>query len=365
MGRVLDDIRVLDLTHAVFGPFCNMVLAGFGAEVIKIEPPWGALGRIRPTGMVHGASTGFYAVNVNKKGMAIDLKHPKGVTIFKELVKKSDVVMQNFVPGTMERLGLGYDVLKELNPKIIYAALSGFGQTGPNRLRPSYAPIAEAISGHSRATGDRVDPEGPPINMAGAIGDVGPAMWAAVSVLAAIRYRDKTGVGQMIDVAQADCMTAYNTGSIVSFLLTGMTSVEMMQKYPGYRRGFSGIMKVKDGWIQVAGMRLKAIENMKKKIGVDEVTSDMVREIVSEMTSDEAVDYMVEVGAPVAPVYSVRETVKDPHLIARGMFIEVEHPKAGRITVPNFPVKLSESPGAGPRLARSSYFFLIYSREIA
>ena len=152
MTRVLEDIRILDMTHAVFGPFCCMTLGGLGAEVIKIEPPWGALGRIRPTGMVHGASTSFYAVNLNKKGMAINLKDPEGVEIFKELVKVSDVVVQSFVPGTIERMGLGYSVLKELNPKIIYVALSGFGQTGPNRERPSFAPIAEAISGHTRGT---------------------------------------------------------------------------------------------------------------------------------------------------------------------------------------------------------------------
>ena len=345
MTRVLEDIRVLDMTHAVFGPFCCMVLGGLGAEVIKIEPPWGALGRIRPTGMVHGASTSFYAVNLNKKGMAINLKDPEGVEIFKELVKVSDVVVQSFVPGTIERMGLGYDVLKKLNPKIIYVALSGFGQTGPNRERPSFAPIAEAISGHTRETGDGFDPEGPPIRMSGSIGDVGPAMWAATSILAAIRHRDKTGKGQMIDVAQADCMTAFNNASIMTYTMLGMTPTEVRKKYPQFLRGFRGVMKVKDGYIHIAGTRLRAIENLKTKLGVDEVTTQMVKDIVSEMTMEEAVNYMIEIGAPVAPIYSVKETVNDPHLNARDMFVEIEHPKAGKIKSANFPVKLSESPG--------------------
>ena len=148
MEKILEDIRVLDLTHAWFGPYCTMLLAGLGAEVIKIEPPWGALGRMGPGAMVQGTSTSFYALNLNKKDLALNLKSSEGLEIFKELVKKSDIVIQNFLPGTMERMGLGYDVLKELNSGIIYAALSGFGQTGPYKLRPSFAPIAESMSGH-------------------------------------------------------------------------------------------------------------------------------------------------------------------------------------------------------------------------
>ncbi len=118
MEKILEDIRVLDLTHAWFGPYCTMLLASLGAEVIKIEPPWGALGRMGPGAMVKGASTSFYALNLNKKDMAINLKSPEGLEIFKGLVKNSNVVIQNFLPGTMERLGLGYDVLKEINPGV-------------------------------------------------------------------------------------------------------------------------------------------------------------------------------------------------------------------------------------------------------
>ena len=145
--KILDDIRVLDLTHVWFGPWCTMMLADMGAEVIRIEPPWGAIDRIAEGALFGGASYTFHHLNLNKKDLTLDLKNPRGLEILKEFVKKSDVVAQNFSPGTMERLGLGYEVLKELNPGIIYAALSGFGQYGPYKNRRSYAMTAEAMKG--------------------------------------------------------------------------------------------------------------------------------------------------------------------------------------------------------------------------
>ena len=345
MEKILEDIRVLDLTHAWFGPYCTMLFAGLGAEVIKVEPPWGALGRMGPGAMIQGASTSFYALNLNKKDLAINLKSPEGIEIFKELVKKTDIVIQNFLPGTMERLGLGYDVLKKLNPKIIYAALSGFGQTGPYKSRPSFAPIAESMSGHIFQTGESADPEGPPLGMAGAYGDLGPALWAASSILAAIRYRDKTGKGQILDIAQADCMVSLNTVAITSYNMLGMSMREYREKYPQSRGGIGGITKTKDGYIYIAGFRPRAIEKMKQELGFEEITSESIKELVVDMTKTEALNYLLGYGVPVAEIYSVKELVNDPHLIDRGMFTEVEHPKAGTIKVTNFPVKFSETPG--------------------
>jgi crotonobetainyl-CoA:carnitine CoA-transferase CaiB-like acyl-CoA transferase len=345
MKKILEDIRILDLTHAWFGPYCTMLLAGLGAEVIKVEPPWGALGRMGPGAMVQGASTSFYALNLNKKDLAINLKSPEGLEIFKDLVKKTDIVIQNFLPGTMERMGLGYDVLKELNPGIIYAALSGFGQTGPYRSRPSFAPVAESMSGHIFQTGESADPEGPPLGMAGAYGDLGPALWAATSILAALRYRDKTGKGQMLDVAQADCMVSLNTVAVTSYNMLGMSMREYREKYPQARGGIGGITKTKDGYIYIAGFRPRAIEKMKQELDLEDITSDTIKELVADMTNSDALEYLLGFGIPVAEIYSVKEVVKDPHLIDRGMFTEVEHPKAGTIKVTNFPVKFSETPG--------------------
>ena len=333
-------------------------MADLGAEVIRVEPPWGAIDRIAEGALFGGVSYTFHHLNVNKKDITLNLKDPEGLEILKELVKVSDVVIQNFSPGTMERLGLGYSVLKELNPRIIYAALSGFGQTGPYSPRGSYAPIAEAMSGHTRLTGDRLDPEGPPIGMAQAYGDLGPGTMAAMTIIAALRYRDRTGVGQMIDVAQFDCMVAYNT-AITGYTLSGMKPWELRKKFPMGRGRGSGLTQTKDGrWIMLAGFNPRAMDNLKKILGVEEINRELIVEKVGEMTRDEAMDFFVKANIPVGPVYHVDEVVKDSHLLERGMLIEVEHPKAGKMTVPNFPVRLSETPGeiktAAPLLGQNN-----------
>ena len=345
MPKIFEDIRVLDLTHVWFGPFCTMMLAELGAEVIKVEPPWGTIGRLGPGPIFKGTSSTFYALNLNKKDISVDLKSPEGLEIIKELVKISDVVIQNFVPGTMERLGLGYDVLRELNPKIIYAALSGFGQSGPYSKLPSYAAIAEAMSGHTYGTGKNHDPDGPPISIAGALGDLGPAMYAAFAVASAIRHRDRTGQGQMIDVNQVDSMVAFNTCDTVTYSLFGETWRDIRRKTPPDPNRIWGIFKVKDGWIQVAGERPRAIDRLKEKLCVDEISDQLVAEAISGMTRKQAFDYLAELGMPVSPIYDAYEAMEDPHVKERGMSVRVDHPIAGGYTVPNFPVKFTETPG--------------------
>jgi len=345
MKKILEDIRILDFTHVWFGPYCTMMLAELGAEVIKVEPPWGTIGRMGPGELHHATSTTYYALNLNKKDIAMDLKNPQVKEMIKELVKQSDVVVQNFAPGAMERLGLGYDVLKKWNPGIIYAALSGFGQTGPYSRYGSYAVIAEAISGHSYATGEYHDPDGPPITMAGALGDLGPAMYAAFAIVAALRHRDRTGEGQMIDVAQIDTMVAFNCTASVAYDLLKESPIKRRQRRPQDPNRIWGILPVKDGWIQVAGERGKAIENLKQELGVEEVSKELVQERISGMTRMEAFKWLAEMGFPCAPVYEAHEAMWDPHLEARGMWVEVEHKAAGRYKVPNFPVKFSETPG--------------------
>ena len=342
--KILDDIRVLDLSHVWYGPWCTMMLADMGAEVIRVEPPWGAIDRLAEGALFGGASYTFHHLNLNKKDITLNLKDPEGVGIFMELVKKADVVVQNFSPGAMERLGLGYDVLRGLNPGIIYAALSGFGQYGPYSNRKSYAMIAEAMSGHTMMTGERADPEGPPLEMAQAYGDLGPGTMAAMAILGAIRYRDRTGVGQMIDVAQYDCMVAYNT-AITGYTLSGLLPLELQKKYP-MGRGVGGLYEAKDGgWIRIAAFGPRFLDLLNRHYGLEMVEKEFIGERVKEMTRDEAVEHFVGMGLPCAPVFHVDETVADPHLAARGMFVELEHPLAGTVKVPNFPIKFSETPG--------------------
>jgi CoA:oxalate CoA-transferase len=243
----------------------------------------------------------------------------------------------------MERLDLGYKILREINPQIIYAALSGFGQYGPYSKRPAYASIVEAMSGHTRLTGDRAAPEGPPLQMAQAYGDLGPGTMAAMAILAAIRHRDKTGVGQMIDVSQLDCMLAYNTG-ITGYMITGLKPHEIQKKYPRAHM-VGGLRQTKDGaWVQIAGHRPKAIDKLREELGVEEVTQEIFDKIIEEKTRDELVEYMTRVGLPIAPVYDLKDIEEDPHIAARNMIIEVDHPKAGKIRTVNFPIKFSETP---------------------
>jgi crotonobetainyl-CoA:carnitine CoA-transferase CaiB-like acyl-CoA transferase len=341
--RILEDIRVLDLTQFWFGPYCTMMLADMGAEVIRIEPPWGSVDRMADAYLVGGSSYTFHQLNLNKKGLTLNLKTEEGLAIFKELVPTADIVVQNFRPGTMERLGLGYDVLKELNPRIIYAALSGFGQTGPYTARPSFAPIAEAMSGHSRLTGDEIDINGPPIEMAQAVGDLAPGLYAAMSIIAAVRHRDRKGEGQMIDVAQLDVMTSMNM-AITGYNLSGMLLHEIKDKYP-MGRGFGGLFETIDGgYIRLAIFSPRLIDDLREHMGVEEVTEEIIKEKVSGMKRDDAINYFTAARVPVAPVYNVDEVVRDPHLIERNMFTTVDHKNAGPMKVVNFPVKFSVTP---------------------
>jgi CoA:oxalate CoA-transferase len=355
--EILEDIRVLDLTQFWFGPFCTMMLADLGAEVIRIEPPWGSVDRIADAALFGGVSYTFHHLNLNKKDLTLNLKTPEGLDVFKKLVLKSDVVVQNFRPGTMERLGIGYEILKEIKPDIIYAALSGFGQTGPYRERPSFAPIAEAMSGHSKMTGEELNPEGPPIEMAQAYGDLGPGLFAAMSIIAAIRHHDRTGQGQMIDVAQLDCMAAL-APAITGYNLSGLLLWQIKEKYP-LGRGFGGLYKTSDNkWVRIAIFSPRLIDSLAEHMEVEEINDELLTQKIASMTREEAVEYFVDAKVPVAPIYNVDDVSKDPHLHAREMFVEVNHPAAGKIKVVNFPVKFSETPGikksAAPTLGQDN-----------
>jgi CoA:oxalate CoA-transferase len=361
MDKILEDVRILDFTHVWFGPYCTMMLGELGAEVIMVEPPWGNIGRLGPGELYKGTATTFWALNQNKRNVAVDLKNPEAMKLVKELVKKSDVVVQNFAPGAMERLGLGYDVLKELNPRVIYAALSGFGQTGPYSRYGSYAVVAEAISGHTYATGKGISPDHPPVTMAGALGDLGPAMYAAFAIVAALRHRDRTGVGQMIDVAQIDTMVAFNCCSSVAYDMFKESPIERRKNRPQDPNRIWGVFQVKDGWVQIAGERGKAIENLKQELGVDEVSKEMVVERIKDKTRYEAFQWLANLGFPCAPIYEAHEAMWDPHLKARDMWVEVDSPVAGRFTVPNFPVKFSETPG---EVDRASPAIGMHTREV-
>ena len=217
MKKALEDVIVLDLSAHLAGPFCTMQLADLGAEVIKIEPPRGDASRTNGAEEAKGEAPYFLSVNRNKKGIVLNLKAEKGLGIFKELVKIADVVVENFRPGVTERLGVDYETLKKINPKIVYASISGFGQTGPYSKRSSFDQVAQAMSGMMNLSGYG----GPPSSTAGSISDTIPALYAAFAILAALHYGKRTGFGQYIDVAQVHSTTAAMPIAVQTYLITG------------------------------------------------------------------------------------------------------------------------------------------------
>jgi crotonobetainyl-CoA:carnitine CoA-transferase CaiB-like acyl-CoA transferase len=262
----LKGIRVLDLTHAHAGPICTLYMAAMGADVIKIEPKWGEMTRMFPP-LVKGQSPYFLFLGRGKKGVTLDLKNPEGNDMFKELVKDADVVMENFSPGTMDRLGLGYDVLKEINPKIIYACISGFGHTGPWVNRRSFDPIAQAASGYMWLLKDAIDPDGPPLQAPEAIADTVPGFSALIGILAALVSRNETGRGQKVDVAQMDAMI----GTMQSFSFWNLTGSSFIRAGRAGRAGVSGLRETKDGYVMFALPPGRITDWFMELLGVEEL----------------------------------------------------------------------------------------------
>lgn len=336
----LDGLRVLDLTHAHAGPICTMYMAAMGADVIKIEPKWGEMTRMFPP-LVKGQSPYFLFLGRGKKGVTLDLKNPEGNEIFKELVKKADVVMENFSPGTMDRLGLGYDVLKEINPKIIYACISGFGHTGPWVNRKSFDPIAQAASGYMWVTKDGIAPDGPPLQATEAIADTVPGFTALIGILAALVSRNETGKGQKVDVAQMDSMI----GTMQSFSFWNLAQMSWMRAGRSGRVGVSGLRKTSDGYVMFALTPGRITDSFTQYLGVEELTPEIVDKWVKEKTTDEAVEVFAEIGVPVAAVMDLDEVQASPQAKAREMFVKIDHPTMGEIVQPGFPIKFSETKG--------------------
>ncbi|MCL6640761.1 MAG: CoA transferase, partial [Candidatus Rokubacteria bacterium] len=218
MPGPLSDIVILDLTWVLSGPYASMVLCDLGAEVVKVErPPWGDVART--TGPhVNGESAYFFSINRGKKSVAVDLQRPEGKELFLRLVEKVDVVMENFTPGTMEGLGLGYETLRRRNPRLIYAATSGFGQTGPDRLRPALDIVVQGMGGVMSITGE---PGGRPVRPGLSLGDIAAGLFTAIGVLAALHERERSGQGQLVDVSMLDCQIAILENAIVRYFATG------------------------------------------------------------------------------------------------------------------------------------------------
>jgi CoA:oxalate CoA-transferase len=242
----------------------------------------------------------------------------------------------------MEKLGIGYADLRARKPDIIYAALSGFGVDGPYRDRPSFAPVAEAMSGWMRLTGDLIDHNGPPIRPAEYHGDLDPAMWAIVGILAALRHKERTGEGQLVDVAQLDVMIAMTGIPISNYLSTGKLAWEIWEERPTVGILF-GFFEAKDGYVYVAAEGGQ-VDRLKQITGKELESPDEMQEWVSDKTKNDVIEALIAASIPVAPVYQLNEMVEDPQVKARNMIIEYEHPIVGKMRQPNFPIKFSKTP---------------------
>jgi len=337
----LSSVRVLDLTHAMAGPMCTMFLAGMGAEVLKIEPPWGEMTRFFPP-LVKGVSPFFAYLDRCKKGITLNLKKEEAVKIFKELVKRSDVVVENFSAGVMDRLGLGYDVLSGVNPRIVFVSITGFGQTGPYSTRLSFDPIAQAVSGFMTLTGQETDSPGCPVQVAEAIGDSVPAMQAVIGILAALYNRQFTGRGQRIDLAQVDSLVSIFP-SIAFWTMAGITFRDALNKF---QVGPSGLFQAKDGYVAVTAPEGDIQDRLLKVMGEKSFEMPKFKEWVQSRGVDEVVKLLVEARIPVGQVLDLSRVISDPHVQAREMVVEVDCPGVGKVKMPGFSIRFSETPGA-------------------
>lgn len=357
-SKPLEGVRVLDLTHAHAGPICTLYMAGLGAEVIKIEPPWGEMTRFFPP-LVNGASPYFAFLDRCKKGVTLDLKNSRGKAMFEELVGKSDVVVENFSPGTMDDLGLGWDRLKELNPLIVYASISGFGHTGPWRDRRSFDPIAQASSGYMWLLKEAVDPEGPPYVGPEAVADTIPGFTALIGILSALYQRQSTGRGARIDIAQLDSMIAVQQ----SFSFWNLAGVTFEKAIEDAGPAVHGLYRASDDYVMFSVPAGRITDWFRELLGVEELTRENIGAWVSARTVAKVVEILAKRGIPVAKINDLNEAQANEQAAARGMFVRVRDPIRGEHTEPGFPIKFS---GTGdlstPSPALGEHNVEVYSR---
>jgi crotonobetainyl-CoA:carnitine CoA-transferase CaiB-like acyl-CoA transferase len=347
MTQSLAGVRVLELARYQAGPRGGMILSDLGAEVIKIERLGGEETRKNPP-VVRGQSIYFTVYNRGKKSICLDMRSPEGKQIFTDLVKKSDIVLENFRPGTMAAMGFAYEQLKAINPGIILVSVSGFGQYGPYTDRPAFDPLGQAMSGLMSLTGK---PVGQPLGVASSVVDRYTALHATIGALAALRHRDRTGEGQMIDVCLLDSALTMVEIPAAYYLATGEEGGE------GGRPPY----KTKDGHVVIsATSRDMATRLMTLVTGsagdvspINSSTADDRRRALdawcATRTTDEIVNALLAQGVPVAPVKTIPQVIKDPHMWEREMMVKMDDPVAGEIYAPGVTVKMSSTPGrVGP-----------------
>ena len=356
MAHALEGLRVLDVTQVMAGPFCAMLLCDMGADVIKVEAPSGDSSR-RMAGAIGSDSAAFNAVNRGKRSIVVDLKTQQGVAIVCGLAATADVFVENFRPGVMAKLGLGYDVLRGDNPKLIYASISGYGQTGPASQKGGFDLVAQGVSGLMSVTGE---PGRPPTKVGVPVTDLGAGLFALCGILAALQHRERTGDGQFIDAALVDSGLALSVWEVTELFSRG----DVPQPLGSAHRMSAPYQAIRcsDGFITLGAANDRLFERLTKLLGHPEwcmdsrFASDSER-VANRTTLAAAIEavtlehpcahWLRELDArdiPCGPINTYQDVIVDPQVNAREMVLETEHPTLGRILTLGTPIKMSETP---------------------
>ena len=363
MTRALDGIRVLDVTQVMAGPYCAMVLCDMGADVIKVEAPGGDSSR-RMAGAQGDDSAAFNAVNRGKRGLVVDLKAPRGQAVLRRLAAGADVLVENFRPGVMARFGLDYPSLAEANPRLVYASISGYGQTGPAAGRGGFDLVAQGVSGLMSVTGE---PDRPPVKVGVPLTDLGAGLFAVIGILAALQHRTRTDRGQHVDTALVDAGVALSVWEATELFTSGRaprplgSAHRMSAPYQAVR--------CSDGYITLGAANDRIFRRLAHVLGRPEWLEDpafardgsRVRHRERLAAAIEAVTatrprahWLAELDAhdiPCGPIQDYREVMDDPQVRAREMVVRTEHPTLGTISTLGTPIKLSATPLAPGRPA--------------
>lgn len=352
--KPLEGIRVLDVSRVLAGPFCTMILGDLGAEVIKVEEPVkGDETRSWGPPFIDGESAYYLSINRNKKSITVNLKSKEGVEIIYKLAEKSDIFIENFRPGVTERLGIDYESIRKINPKIIYCSISGFGQTGPYRDYPAYDLLIQAMSGFMSITGEE---SRPPVRIGVALFDIGAAMYAAIAIIAALYRREKSGIGERIDISLLDTGVSWLTYMAMNYFATGENPRRMGSAHPSIvpyqcfrdRNGryFAVAVGNDEHWRKLCKAlgREEWINDERyitnsSRVRNREKLLEELNKIFESNTREYWIRVLMEYSVPCAPVNEVSEILSDPQVIHREMVKEIYHPKLGLIKQLGIPIK--------------------------
>lgn len=383
--KPLEGLKVIDLTTALNGPFCTMILADYGAEVLKIEPLGGEQCRTwGPLDEKSGESGFFNYVNRNKKGATLNLKTEKGLQLFYDLVKDADILVENYRGGVTKKLKIDYETIRKINPTIIYASGSGFGQYGPITHRPCYDVVAQAMGGMVNLTGFK---DTDPVKVGPSVADHVAGIYLAVGTLLALHHRDVTGEGQQVDVAMFDTIFSLLENALVNYTVGGFIPERNGNVDPSIAP--FDIYDCKDGFVALGVGNDKLFRNFCQTIGHEELLEDpryttnelrcqnyipdlqnVIRDWCKGYNKSEVEEIMDKAGIPCGPVLNVKEAIEHPHIQARDMMVHCQHPTAGDQYFQGCVMKLSETPGsvefASPLLGQhNAEIFGLTEEEVA